>query len=182
MAEKELRRIAVITTQTLRFHKQSTKPRAVTGQELFEGVLSVYQGRIANSHVELKMRERATRPVFCFDGEIRQVLNNLVGNAIDALLPAGGCLLLRSREGKEWKRGRSGIVLTVADTGSGISPQTLHRIFDPFFTTKGASGTGLGLWVSKEIMDRHQGVVSVRSRQGPPHSWTVFTLFLPFDV
>jgi PAS domain S-box-containing protein len=182
MAEQELRRISVITTQTLRFHKQSTKPRAVTGQELFEGALSVYQGRIANSHVELKMRERATKPVFCFDGEIRQVLNNLVGNAIDALLPAGGCLLLRSREGKEWKSGRTGIVLTIADTGSGISPQTLHRIFDPFFTTKGASGTGLGLWVSKEIMDRHHGAVRVRSRQGPPHSWTVFTLFLPFDV
>ena len=182
MAEQELRRIAVITTQTLRFHKQSTRPRPVTSEELFASVLSVYQGRIVNSHVELKKRERAKRPVFCFDGEIRQVLNNLVGNAIDALLPAGGCLFLRSREGTDWKSGRSGIVWTIADTGSGISPQTLHRIFDPFFTTKGTSGTGLGLWVSKEIMDRHKGVIRVRSRQGPIDSCTVFTVFLPFDV
>jgi two-component system, sporulation sensor kinase E len=182
MAELELRRIAVITTQTLRFHKQSTKPRAIDSEELFASVLSVYQGRIANSHVELKRRERAKRPVFCFEGEIRQVLNNLVGNAIDALLPGGGSLYLRSREGTEWETGRSGIVLTIADTGSGISPQTLHRIFDPFFTTKGASGTGLGLWVSKEIMDRHKGVIRVHSRQGAMHSCTVFTLFLPFNV
>jgi PAS domain S-box-containing protein len=182
MAERELRRIGVITTQTLRFHKQSTKPRAIDSEELFASVLSVYQGRIANSPLELKKRERAKRPVFCFDGEIRQVLNNLVGNAIDALLPGGGSLYLRSREGTEWKTGRSGIVLTIADTGSGISPQTLHRIFDPFFTTKGASGTGLGLWVSKEIMDRHKGVVRVHSRQRAMHSCTVFTLFLPFNV
>ncbi len=182
MAEQELRRIAVITTQTLRFHKQSTKPRAVASEELFASVLSVYQGRIANSRLELKKRERARRPVFCFDGEIRQVLNNVVGNAIDALLPAGGSLYLRSREGTEWKNGRSGIVLTIADTGSGISPQALHKIFDPFFTTKGASGTGLGLWVSKEIMDRHKGVVRVRSRQGANNSCTVFTLFLPFTA
>jgi two-component system, sporulation sensor kinase E len=181
IAERELRRVSVITTQTLRFHKQLSNPRAVTGEELFESVISIYQGRLINSHVQLKKRERAERPVLCFDGEIRQVLNNLVGNAIDALQPLGGCVFLRSREGTEWRSGRKGLVLTVADTGSGINRLVLQKIFDPFYTTKGLSGTGLGLWVSKEIIDRHNGLLQVRSRQAPTNSGTVFTLFLPFE-
>jgi signal transduction histidine kinase len=71
--------------------------------------------------------------------------------------------------------------LTVADTGSGIAPATLDRMFEPFFTTKGTGGTGLGLWISQEIVNRHQGVLRVRSRRAPQSSGTVFTLFLPFD-
>ena len=182
LAERELSRVSVITTQTLRFHKQSTRMRPVTVDELFESVLLVYQGRLANDHVLLRERRRETKPILCFDGEIRQVLNNLVGNALDALESVGGSLFLRSREGTEWKTGRKGIVVTIADTGGGIPRKALHRIFDPFFTTKGASGTGLGLWVSKEIVDRHEGVLRVRSQPQPGSSWTVFTLFLPFTL
>ncbi len=180
VAEKELRRVSAITTQTLRFHKQSTKPRAVTAADLMESVLLVFQGRLSNDRLLLMQRWRARKAVLCFDGEIRQVLNNLVGNALDALEPSGGCLFLRSREATDWRRGRKGIVLTIADTGSGIPKEALARIFDPFFTTKGPSGTGLGLWVSKEIVDRHKGVLNVRSEAQAGASWTVFTMFLPF--
>ncbi len=117
----------------------------------------------------------------CFDGEIRQVLNNLVGNAIDAMARLGGRLLLRSREGTHWTSGRRGIVFTVADTGSGMRPETVARIFEPFFTTKGLSGTGLGLWVSHDIVQRHRGKLRVKSTSKQDQSGTVFTLFLPFD-
>lgn len=180
-AERELRRVSVISNQTLRFHKQSTKPTAVFCQELIDGGLSVYQGRIVNSHVMVEKRKRALKPVTCFDGEIRQVLNNLVGNAIDAMHPAGGRLLIRSREATNGKTGQKGLVLTVADTGVGMSPSVQKRIFEPFFTTKGIGGTGLGLWVSQEIVARHRGTLRVRSSQRKTCSGTVFTLFLPFD-
>ncbi len=179
LAERELRRVSAITNQTLRFHRQSSKPRAVDNAELIEDVLSIHQGRIVNANVEVQFRKRATRPVVCFDGEIRQVLNNLVGNAIDAMHPGGGRLLLRSREVADRGRG-AGVVITVADTGSGIQPTSLKKIFDPFFTTKGLGGTGLGLWVSQEIVARHRGSLRVRSRQWDGRSGTVFTLFLPF--
>jgi signal transduction histidine kinase len=121
--------------------------------------------------------------VRCFEGEIRQVLSNLVSNAIDAMQPhRGGRLLLRSRVGRDWTTGRPGLVITVADSGGGMSPSVLSRIFQPFYTTKGINGTGLGLWVSSEIIDRHQGTLRLRSSQREGRSGTTFTMFLPFDA
>jgi signal transduction histidine kinase len=181
-AELELRRVSVIANQTLRFYRQSTNPRPITYQELIEATLPLYQGRLANSRVTIERRDRTNNAVICFDGEIRQVLSNLVSNAIDAMRGSGGRLLIRSRAGTDWKTGRHGIVLTVADTGSGMSAYTLSHIFEPFFTTKGISGTGLGMWISREIVDRHLGHLRVRSSQQTDSSGTVFTLFLPSDV
>ena len=180
-AERELRRVAVISNQTLRFYKQSTNPHEVRCDELFGNTMSIYQGRLLNARVRVEKRKRARHPVTCFDDEIRQVLSNLVGNAIDAMQASGGRLLLRSRESTDWRTGRRGLSLTIADTGEGISPQTRKRMFDAFYTTKGIGGTGLGLWVSQEIVERHHGTLRVRSSQQPGHSGTVFTLFLPFD-
>ena len=119
----------------------------------------------------------------CFDGEIRQVLSNLLSNAIDAVQPlGGGRLLLRSHAGREWTTGRPGLVITVADTGRGMPASVARRIFEPFYTTKGASGTGLGLWVSNEIVRRHHGTLRFRSSEKEGRSGTVFALFLPFDA
>ena len=181
-AERELRRVSAISHQTLRFYKQSTKPRSVDLSDLIENVLSVYQGKLLNSHVSVECRFRSHQPVFCFDDEIRQVLSNLVGNAIDAMLGTPGRLLLRTRQTSTSGSGSPGVILTVADTGSGIAKSTLAKIFEPFFSTKGLSGTGLGLWISDEIVRRHGGTLRVRSRQCPGDSGTVFTLFLPYDA
>jgi PAS domain S-box-containing protein len=182
IAERELRRVAAISNQTLRFHKQSTGPREISYDELIESVVSIYQGRILNSGVQVEERRRADVPVQCFEGEIRQVLSNLVSNAIDAMQPRGGRLLLRSRVGTNWKTGKRGLVFTVADTGTGISREAMHRIFEPFYTTKDLGGTGLGLWVSQEIVNRHGGSLAVRSSRAHGKSGTVFALFLPFDA
>ena len=181
LAEAELQRVSVIANQTLRFHKQSSAPRTVTFDNLIGTVLAVHQGRIAASGVLLKRRDRTLEEVSCYDGEIRQVLANLLGNAVDAS-SRGGRVLLRSRRATHPKTGRAGVVMTVADTGSGISPSSLSKIFDAFFTTKGAAGNGLGLWVSKQIVDNHGGSLRVRSSQAPGRSGTVFTLFLPCDA
>ena len=182
LAQSELSRVSAVASQTLRFHKQATNPLCVSCDDLIGGGLTIYYGRIVNANVKVEKRKRAKRSVSCFEGEISQVVNNLIGNAIDSMPPSGGRLLVRSREATQWRTGRRGLVLTIADTGSGISPAVTKKIFDAFFTTKGISGTGLGLWVSKEIMERHQGELRVRSRQGDSGSGTVFTLFLPFDA
>jgi len=179
LTDQELRRVSAIATQTLHFNKQSTQPRAVTCTELFSGVINIYEARIRNSQVTVEKRKRAKKAVACYEGEIRQVLNNLVSNAIDAMPPSGGRLLFRSREATDWKTGREGMLITIADTGSGISREHRERIFEPFFTTKGFSGTGLGLWVSRDIVERHRGKLRMRSSQNPTHHGTVFTVFLP---
>ncbi len=180
-AERELGRVSAISTQTLRFYKQSTKQQAVSCLELLGESLSVFKGRLSNTDIRVEKGKRACRLVVCFEGEIRQVLNNLIVNAIDASPPQRGRLLLRSREGTNWKTGIKGLVITVADNGSGMSAQTQKRIFEPFFTTKGLTGIGLGLWVSCEIVNRHKGELRCRSSQLPGRSGTVFTLFLPFN-
>jgi PAS domain S-box-containing protein len=182
MAENELRRASAITSQTLRFHKQATRPIEVTAEELFFNTLGILRSRIRNANVIVSKRLRTDRAILCFDGEIRQALYNLLVNAVDAMQAEGGQLLLRSREGRDHKSGRQGIVLTVADTGTGMAPETLAKIFEPFYTTKGVAGTGLGLWIGKEIVERHEGRLRVRSSQRPGHTGTAFTLFLPFEA
>jgi PAS domain S-box-containing protein len=181
-AEIELQRVAAITSQTLRFHKQATSPQAVTPEQLIQSVLLVYQGKVANSGVQISQRNRALKPVRCFEGEIRQVISNLVSNALEAMSAEDHRLILRTRMGTNWKSGEKGVVITVADTGTGMSAQTQARLFNPFFTTKGMTGNGLGLWVSKEIVDRHRGLLRVRSSQSPAPHGTVFNVFLPFDA
>jgi PAS domain S-box-containing protein len=179
MAARELRRVAAITSQTLRFHKQLTSPQEVRAKNLIDNVLSLYEGRIANSAVQVEERRRALTTVRCFEGEIRQVLSNLVSNALDAMHGSGGRLLLRSRDATDRKTGGKGVVITVADTGVGIPRSSVARIFDAFYTTKDLGGTGLGLWVSREIVARHGGMLRVRSAQGDRRHGTVFALFLP---
>ena len=114
-ADMEVRRVGAIVSQTLRFHRQSSKPTAVTCTSLFDATLRLYEARLLNRQITVERRKRTEEPVTCFEGDIRQVLSNLVTNAIDAMA-AGGRLLVRSREATEWKSGRRGVVLTVADT------------------------------------------------------------------
>jgi PAS domain S-box-containing protein len=180
IADQEIRRVSIIANQTLRFHKQASKPQAATSADLFSTVMSIYEGRLHNAHVRVEKRFRTDEPVICFQGDVRQVLNNLVANALEAM-PFGGRLLIRSRKGRDWKTQKAGLVLTIADNGTGIQPSVLKHIFDAFFTTKGTAGNGLGLWVSHEIVDRHHGKLRVRSAQHLGRNGTTFTFFLPFD-
>jgi PAS domain S-box-containing protein len=176
-ADGELRRISAIASQTLRFHRQASSPQAIHASDLFASVLGIFDRRMRNLGVAVEASYCATKPVVCFDGDVRQVLNNLVSNALDSMTE-GGRLLVRSHDSTDWKTKRKGMVLTVADTGCGMSRETTARIYEPFFTTKGDSGTGLGLWVSAEVVRRHKASLQVRSREG---AGTVFRLFLPYE-
>ena len=181
-ADAELQRVKLITTQSLRFFKQSTKPQSVRCAELLDSVLDLYHSRLVNSGITVERRDRANEPLICMESEIRQVLNNLVSNAIDAMHGWGGKLLVRTREATEPQSGRRGVLFTIADTGTGIEPQALSNIYRPFFTTKGAHGTGLGLWISSGIVERHGGRLLVRSQLAPGGGGgTVFQMYLPFD-
>lgn len=181
-ADGELRRVSAITAQTLRFHRQSSSPQEVDTSALVKEVLNVYKGRLHNSRAQLSTHLRARRRIRCFDGEIRQVLANLIANALDAMSVIPGRLLIRTREATRRPSGELGIIFTVADSGSGIAQEAVERLFEPFFTTKGTIGTGLGLWVGKEIITRHGGVIRLRSSRSSKYHGTVFTVFLPFDA
>jgi PAS domain S-box-containing protein len=179
LAQREVRRVAVIANQTLQFHGRSSTPEPVRCEEAVSGSLALYQGRLMNAQIRVEQRHRATRLALCIAGEIRQVLNNLIGNAIDALPAEGGRILIRSRDATDWNSGRPGTVLTFGDTGAGMSPETRQRAFEPFFSTKGSGGTGLGLWICSQLVKQNHGRLRVRSRTGSSQTGTVFTLFLP---
>ena len=177
-AEEEIQRAAQIASNTLKFHKQPTRPASTNMVHLVESVLVLFKGKLAAATVAVEVEPRGNIELICFAGEIRQVLANLIGNALDAM-PSGGRLRVRVRAATDWRRDESGVRVTVADTGSGMSLETRRRIYDPFFTTKGTSGTGLGLWVTAGILARHRGSVHVRSKTTPGASGTTFTLIFP---
>ena len=177
-AEQELARVSHIATQTLRFYRQSTRPTNADVPALLDSVLTLHRGRFANMQVEIVRQYRSKSSLLCFEGELRQVFTNLVGNALDAMTGKPGRLVLRTTDRVNWSNAKSGIRVTIADNGSGIPPDILMRIFEPFYSTKGNRGTGLGLWVTKEIIQKHKGEVKVRSRVGVG---TVFSVFFPFD-
>jgi two-component system, sporulation sensor kinase E len=178
LTQAEIARVSQIATQTLRFHRQTARPTEATAEQLVRPVLNLYQGRLMNSRVEVRTQFSDATLVTCQENEIRQVLSNIIGNAIDAMRK-GGKLLLRSHRGVDAVSGREGIRISIADTGQGMSAATQARIFEPFFTTKDINGTGLGLWISAEIMARHHGRMTVRSSQHERYHGTVFSLFLP---
>ena len=178
LASTELQRVSHIVTQTLKFHRQSTHAQATSVAGILESVVSLFQGRMATLDIRVHRRFAAADQLTCFAGDMRQVFANLVGNALDALAGKGE-IWLRTRLTRDWKTGRAGIRIVVADNGCGMSENTRSSLFEAFFTTKPATGTGLGLWVSAEIIANHQGWVRVRSSEAPNRHGTVFALFFP---
>jgi PAS domain S-box-containing protein len=180
IAQKELDRVAQITVQTLRFHRQSSRPVSTQTGELIETVLALFESRIRRQNLNISRRFRATQPLFAYEGEVRQVIVNLLGNAIDAT-GSGGCISIRTANTTDWSSSVPALSITVSDTGSGMTEETVAHLFEPFYSTKGITGTGLGLWVSKEIVDRHHGTIRVRSRRAAPgkSGRSTFRIVLP---
>ncbi len=186
-AEHELDRVSQIASQTLRFHKQQSAAAPTDMAELLDSLLTLYRGKLSRNNIDLRLDTRDCPLLICHAGEIRQVLANLIGNALDAM-PKGGILRLRVRPVTDWRSGQAGIRITVADTGYGMPSETRKRVYEPFFTTKGETGTGLGLWVSAGIVDKHGGSIHVRSKVRSEISGgdtpsgqngTVFTVIVP---
>ena len=178
MAEQELARVASIVTQTLRFHRQSTHARETSLGEVLDSVLILLQGKIRNCGIEIVRDYRTTTKIRAYDADLRQVFVNLISNALDASA-SGTQITLRIRDSYDRLTGAAGVRVLIADRGSGMSAETRRHIFEPFFTTKGATGSGLGLWVSSEILRNHQARVHIRSSQRAEDHGTVFSIFLP---
>ena len=181
MAAHQVARVSEITQQTLRFYRQSTLPTRSSVAEIIESMLTLYSGRVNALHVELIRKYQEGVELFCFSGSLRQIFANLISNALDAM-PEGERLGVHVYRSHNWRDGSPGVRVVLADTGSGMPDAVKRRIFEPFFTTKEATGTGLGLWVTLEIVEKHRGTIAVRSRStesdGRPGG-TVFMLFFP---
>ena len=181
LASEELARIAQITAQLLTFHREAQAPVEVNLADVLESVLVLFAPQIRKAHIDVEQRFEASPPVRGFPGELRQVFSNLVGNAIDAM-PNGGKLILHIRESSLGSDAtRRGARVTILDTGAGIPAGVRKNLFAPFFTTKGEKGTGLGLWVSRGIIDKHEGTIHLASRRRAGKSGTAFSVFLPFQ-
>ena len=178
-AQAEVKNIGQITKLTLGFHREGEQQgiAEVRVSDLIDGILTLYGPRIESLGVAIEKRYDSAGVVFANAGELRQVLSNLIVNATEALAKTGSKLLIHVYDSTDWKSaGRSGIRLTVADNGSGIPREARRRLFEPFFTTKGEKGTGLGLWVSRSLVEKHGGRLQVRSLPGVG---TAFSIFLP---
>jgi PAS domain S-box-containing protein len=178
LAQHELTRVSHIASQTLGFFRNSRTSRSGPLSEIVDSALSLHLGRLSTSSVTVQKEYTRVSTFFFHQGELRQVLVNLIGNALDAM-PSGGRLRVRIHRAYDAVTDSFGVRVVVADTGTGMTNATARKIFEPFYTTKGSSGTGLGLWVSSQIIQRHKGRISVRSSQSPRHSGTVFSIYLP---
>jgi len=174
IADKELQRLSHIAARSLKFYRQRTAPALTALEEVIDSVVYFHDPAIRIRNISIERRYRAAPAVLCQPGEIQQVFTNLISNALDAL-PAKGRLIFAVRPATD-PQGSQGVAVTVADDGSGIDRATFARLFHPFVTTKGEAGTGLGLWVSKGILDKHNATVAVRSKTA---CGTVFRIFFP---
>jgi PAS domain S-box-containing protein len=162
-ATQELQRASKIAEQTISFVRTAGERSSISVGQLFEEVLSLNRNKLKNKRVELARQYSPDAMINARASEIRQVLGNLVGNALDAL-EVNGRLHLRAKAIES--SGRTVVQLVVADNGSGISKEDQTKIFEPFFTTKKDVGTGLGLWVVKRIMDNEGGSIQIKSKVG----------------
>lgn len=178
-AEEELKRISLLTKQTLGFYRDTQGPTAMSLDSIIDSLVSVFGYKTRNKGVEIRSEIKEAPQIFAVPGEIRQLAANLLSNSVDAV-SQGGKIRIRvspatSRNGTP----RSGVRLTVADSGPGIPAEIQSQLFEPFFTTKKEVGTGLGLWICRNVVEKHHGSIRVKSSTAPGRSGTVFSVFLP---
>ena len=181
LAQRELARVSDITAQTLTFNRQQNTHENAVLTKILDSVLALYQGRLTTSNIQVVRKYSYEQPILCYPGELRQVFTNLIANAFDATR-RGGRIIIRERLACDTNSARQGIKITIADTGSGMSSEVKKRIFEAFYSTKGNNGTGLGLWISRGIIEKHKGTLRFSTSTSEEHHGTVFTIFLPIDL
>lgn len=173
LADHEMQRVSHITKQTLGFYRDNSTPRLLNLTALVKSVVRLYATKIGSKDLVVQTQLRAESPVIAIEGEITQVLSNILSNAIDASKP-GAAITIATRDS-----GEGGVLIKIADQGTGISLQDRAHLFEAFFTTKRDVGTGLGLWVSKGIIEKHGGWIRVRTSSGQSRHGTIFTVYIP---
>lgn len=178
VATEEVNRIGHIAKQALGFYRETSTPVDVNLAQLIETVVELYTAGAQNKNVTIEMQLETRATVPAFPGEMRQVFSNLIVNAVDAV-SRGGIVKIRVKHARDWRSHIMGIRVLVSDDGPGIPASVRPRIFEPFFTTKGERGTGVGLWVSEGVLQKHHGSIRVKSSNGAMHG-TTFAVFLPY--
>ncbi len=181
-ALQEVNRVSHITQQTLKFHRQSTSPSLVQISEIVDSLLVLYHRKLVAKNISVTCQFREAPPILCLAGDLRQIFANIIANAIDAMR-SGGKLVIRVSPSIDWRdHTRPGIRTTIADSGIGMNLETLRRMCEPFFTTKSGTGTGLGMWVCAQLVERLNGDIRVWSTARRGKSGTAFSCFMPFDL
>jgi two-component system NtrC family sensor kinase len=150
--------------------------------DILDGVLAIYRAQLMANKVKLDAQLKSSRQIFILPGEIRQVFGNLISNALDAIGQDGGELRVRCFDSTDWRVNRKGVRIIFSDSGSGVEESLLTKIFDAFFTTKGLRGSGVGLWLSAEILAKHNGSIRLRTRTTGIYRGTLFSVFIPGHV
>jgi len=177
-----LRRVSEITKLTLGMQRGTADRReSIQLTKLLENVLALYQRKSKSLGIQIERRFRDEGLILGSPGELRQVLSNLVVNAMDAMALTGNKLVVSVRKTRRWDTGQKGTRVSIIDNGPGIAPEQRAKLFQAFFTTKGDQGTGIGLWVSRNLVRKHNGSMRVRSSVRPGHSGACFSVFLPFS-
>ena len=178
LGEDELRRVAHITHQTLGFYRESKHPVEVSVSVLIDEILELQSRRVEFANIVIEKRYRSKGTIRGFPVELKQVLLNLIGNAVQAM-QEGGVLRLHVFE-RSWKtNGHPDVCISICDTGTGIDPESAKHLFEPFFTTKSTKGTGLGLWISKGIVQKYGGTIRFHSASITGKNITCFQIVLP---
>jgi two-component system CheB/CheR fusion protein len=178
--QEELRRVMQITRLTLGFHRERTGTTSVKVTDLLDNVLTLYARKISSLGLKVERRYQTDASIEAFSGELRQVFSNLIVNAVDALSESGDTLAIHVQEGVDWRDlSTPGVRISISDNGPGIPAKVRNQLFHAFFTTKGEKGTGIGLWVSREIVRRHGGEIRLHSSNSGVRQGSTFSIFLP---
>jgi len=178
-ADQELRRVAHIAQQTLGFYKDNSQPVILSVADAVQDVLTVYERKMTYKQLRVEQRMEPELEIRTMAGELKQVLSNVIVNAIDASRE-GGRIIIRARAARS-AAGVRGVCITIADTGVGIAARDQANLFTPFFTTKREVGTGLGLWITRDLLQKKGGSIRLRSRDRVP-SGTVVRIYLPAEA
>jgi signal transduction histidine kinase len=181
IADGELMRIAHITRQTLGFYREFSAATSNSVSDLIGSAVDLLQAKIKAKGANVEQRCEETLQVMGIAGELRQVLANLLTNSLDAV-DQDRRIVVRASASVDPDNGRRCIRITMADCGHGMESATMKKIFDPFFTTKGTVGTGLGLWVCKQLVEKNDGCIRVRSTTHGRRRGTTFSIVLPRDA
>ena len=182
LAEQEIGRLDSIAQQTLGFVREGTAPERLDTGKILSEVVQLYGRKLEASGIAVESEMESNLEIMGHPGELRQVFSNLILNAMEAMEKGGRLRLRGARTHERAGSHRTGVRITIADTGNGIQAKDLPHIFEPFYTTKKGQGTGLGLWLAYGTIQKHGGWIRVASRTTPGTSGTVFSLFLPHSI
>ena len=181
LANTELDRVSRMSTQTLRFARRSVAPGQVNIEEVINGMILLFSGRLSHEMIAVSQRKRQVSAFYGYASEVAQILTNLLSNAIDAV-GSSGKIIIAVQNSRDWRTLAPCVAVSIADSGPGIPEQYRKKIWEPFFTTKSETGTGLGLWLVEETVRKNGGTIRMRTASDEKRHGTVFRLLLPLQA